>query len=905
MNASRALARIARREMLRARGRSTLIVLMIAAPIAVMTFADVTLHMSNLTTTERVRQKTGAADVRLHWTMLPEIRQNARGDSVPVGDPNPTSIAAVEAPDIVTMAEVEPSRVIIDERVPVRVRSGRGVAISELRLLEYTNPIARGLVKQVSGRAPRSANEVVLTKSAKKRFGADLNDQIDIVTDGASSKVTVVGTAEVPDRLNDNIIIGLSGTIPPLSSNAERYYLVDLERPIAWEHVQEFNKVGVVVSAVSLAADPPAGSEFESIDDEGTTWSGVAVVVLFVGLAMMEICLLAGAAFAVGVRRQRRSLALLSAAGGTSQQVRNAVLLMAVFLGLTASIIGVAIGVGASFLARSWLEELQGARFARFDVRMTDVAVIVALGLTAAVLASLLPARWVARTNVIAALNGRPEMRSSKRTWKAPLLGAILVVAGVSLAMWGSNNVDMNTVLVGAIFCEVGLILFVSLLVELIGRSARWLPLGPRLALRDAVRNRQRTVPVVAAVMAAVAGSFAVAMYQSTNELDGRETYQASVTKGNVVVALGSDHVEQVNAVTSALRNIMPIERIGAQSWVEMPGCEPSAHGMGGCVLSIYVERIGENACPALTRDGVDSQLAKRHYTDPRCRHNGDTFASPTGVVVGDSNLAHVMFGSRGSEAAQTLESGVALVASEYDLHNGVSRLSISTEMDGETVKTRTVDLPAMFFEAPEGTSQPPMIISRAIAKSLGLEAAAPNQLVAGTTRMPTQHEEDRLREVIDRNGMLTDVRVERGYQHPPKSGTLAVTAAVGLLVLMATAIAVGLSLADGQRDQSTLGAIGASPRIRRFTSAFQAFVVAAMGVGLGMLAGLLPGVAVTWVSRYVEIAPGVTVHSGVPWMEVIPWISVVLLMIVVPLLGAGLAALFTSSQPSTTRRAS
>ena len=49
----------------------------------------------------------------------------------------------------------------------------------------------------------------------------------------------------------------------------------------------------------------------------------VAVIVLIVVMALLEVVLLAGPAFAVGARRQSRTLALMAATGGTPAQSRG------------------------------------------------------------------------------------------------------------------------------------------------------------------------------------------------------------------------------------------------------------------------------------------------------------------------------------------------------------------------------------------------------------------------------------------------------------------------------------------------------------------------------------------------------------------------------------------------------
>ena len=72
------------------------------------------------------------------------------------------------------------------------------------------------------------------------------------------------------------------------------------------------------------------------------------------------------------------------------------------------------------------------------------------------------------------------------------------------------------------------------LFVALIGKLARRLPLTGRLALRDSARNRSRTAPAVAAILAAVAGSTAVAVILATNDARDRAQYHSTLRPGQV-----------------------------------------------------------------------------------------------------------------------------------------------------------------------------------------------------------------------------------------------------------------------------------------------------------------------------------------------------------------------------------
>ena len=92
-----------------------------------------------------------------------------------------------------------------------------------------------------------------------------------------------------------------------------------------------------------VLANPPDMSEFDSGGE-----SELAIMVLIGGLAMLEIVLLAGPAFAVGARRRQRDLALVAAVGGNPAHVRRIVLADGAVLGVLAAAVGVVVGVAGA-----------------------------------------------------------------------------------------------------------------------------------------------------------------------------------------------------------------------------------------------------------------------------------------------------------------------------------------------------------------------------------------------------------------------------------------------------------------------------------------------------------------------------------------------------------------------------
>ena len=96
---------------------------------------------------------------------------------------------------------------------------------------------------------------------------------------------------------------------------------------MSWSNVRDVNEIGGVVTSRAVLADPPdLASMAEQMGYDTGTNEMVAVVVLIVVMALIEVVLLAGPAFAVGARRHARTLALIAASGGTPAQARRVIL---------------------------------------------------------------------------------------------------------------------------------------------------------------------------------------------------------------------------------------------------------------------------------------------------------------------------------------------------------------------------------------------------------------------------------------------------------------------------------------------------------------------------------------------------------------------------------------------------
>src|SRR5262245_45155055 len=98
-------------------------------------------------------------------------------------------------------------------------------------------------------------------------------------------------------------------------------FLVDLPDsvdPFRLQHDLFAHGVALAPRAEAIDPPPPPLDPGTAIDP-----MGVAIAALVIGFGLIEVCLLAGTAFAVGARRQVRDLGLVAAAGGDARHIRR------------------------------------------------------------------------------------------------------------------------------------------------------------------------------------------------------------------------------------------------------------------------------------------------------------------------------------------------------------------------------------------------------------------------------------------------------------------------------------------------------------------------------------------------------------------------------------------------------
>ncbi len=855
--------RIARREALRARGRSLLVLLMVALPVMGVVALDTLYRTADVSTAEGVDRQLGSADALVEFEGFQgPVQQSPTAQTFGASGHGKAPLASAGA---VRAALGPRARVLRRRDGDVQVRTAAGVAVPAAVEVDLSDPMTRGLFRLTSGRVPRTADEVVVSGRLAAR-GFPVGSRLPVRGVGAR---TVVGTVESADIRDALLVVGPPGALGLASSPRDGTFLVDRPGGVSWRDVRAMNRGGMLVLSREVVADPPpdplAGSG-------GGSPATLAVLALVAAMALIEVVLLAGPAFAVGARRQQRSLALLTATGARARDVRRTVLASGVVLGAAGAASGAVLGVGLAFAVEPLVQRLSDTWFGPFDVSARDVAGIAVLGLLSALLAALAPAWLASRADVVAVLAGRRgEGRPGRRS---PVLGVLLLAAGVAGAVWGARSPGGETrIAAAAVATVLGMVLLVPLVVAGVGRVAARLPLSARYAVRDAARHRSRTAPAVAAVAASVAGVVALGIGASSDAAQNRATYTPMAPVGSVVISTSDGSTATWTGLERAVHRTLPAATITPVS-----GVRPETAGGDGLGFDFSGAGAGSGGWTSAYRASV--LVAGGHAgglglrLDPAQARRADAVLARGGAVV----LGQAPAGRR-----------------RTTLH-----LSVYDESTGDVTSRAAATLPAVFLTV-AGTVQPVQaVLSPAAAARLHLRVRPAGLLVTGAP--VDQQTEETLREAAAAVAPDSSVYVERGFSDQATAVVLLILGlAGGVLMVGGTLTATFLALSDARPDLATLAAVGAPPLVRRRVGAAYAGFIGLVGAALGVLVGLVPGIAVTfpltstsWESPATRAADG----SALPSHFVdVPWLLVVAVVVLLPLLTAAVVGLASRSR--------
>ncbi len=488
----------------------------------------------------------------------------------------------------------------------------------------------------VAGQAPDGPGEFAMDLSAAARYGFDVGDTYDVITPTGRTQLTLTATTSFGE---DNDTLG--ATLIQLSVEE----LQNVTGQDGFNSIQVVLSDGADSSTVqgSLSSLAPGlevvnnatleseqKADFNSeIDIIGNVLLGFSGVSLFVSIFIIYNT------FAIVLSQRTRELALLRTIGADPVQLRRSVLGEAALIGVLASAIGIAGGVGVAWGLRAIFESL-GAELPDsptiVSARTIIVAVVIGVGVT--MVAAIGPARRAARVPAIAALRDGAEAADASPRRRTSLGLAVLalgiLLGGTGLFVAGSTSVVLALVASGggAVFIGVAMLspLVAGPLTAVFGWPMQKLfGVSGRLAKENAGRNPRRTATTAAALMIGLAlVSMALTVGESV-KAQLRSTLDSSVQADYLIDEVTSD-AGFPPTLAAELRSLPVTDQVVGFSYDE------------ASVAGEVQEVVGADLAAVdslFDLDIIDGSAADSSVTDPVLVSNDE--AEALGIAPGDT----------------------------------------------------------------------------------------------------------------------------------------------------------------------------------------------------------------------------------------------------------------------------
>lgn len=938
MSSIRLALRLAFRDARRSKGRSTLVLVLLSLPVTAVVAGAALVDGFTLSDQEEAERELGGADATVAWEQNEPIEHEPSGMHWRWGqlaqDPIDEEVTEPFEP---TTAEVEAelpegSRVVEVTQGQSATQTPHGPRMLDLEGIDLADPLAADLRPVQDGAVP-AAGELALSTAAAEHLDIQVGEAIEL--EELDEELVVSGVVEDPGALDRQFAV----TVPEAFDGEIDRWLVETPQPVTWEEVQELNEIGMAVLSRAVAADPPPSPIHVEEGPADVAFAGL--MVLFAAMTVLQIVLLAGPAFSIGAKRRVREFALLAVNGASPAQIRRTVLAGGAILGALATLLSVAAGFALAAAATPLAEGVFSARSTGFGLLPHITLPAAALALCTGVLAALVPAAIAARQDVVAGLHGRRGATRVKKRWV--LLGAGLATAGTGLGVHGILNSYFTQVAGAVVLVQIGLVLCTPALVAAISKLGKILPLTPRMALRDAGRNRAAAAPAVSAIMAVVAAGLAITMFSTADSERNHQMSSGAPPEGTVVAnlsvhneeaehgwheALDEDRLElrddAIDQLSQLAEDHLPVRQAHV---LPQLGCTPEHDG--DCEPHVktpeskqcpYEADVGPHMVADMTEVDIDA-AADHPHCDAEVSRPGPAAVS-RGAYLVDAAAVEALSGASESDLAaakETLDAGGVVISQESMIEDGEAviehiELFSDDEESMEEDSRESAALPAHALTTGNLAADVVLLSPQAAAEA-ELHESTGTTVLFPTSTMPTESDEAIFDDVV-RGAGLGPAWASTGAQSGPVevstqvardtdtvlSVILLILGVVSaLLALGAAAVATALAAAESRRDLSMLAAVGASPATRRKLSLCQAGTISILGTGIGVAAGL--GACTAAIAAFnVQVADAYPAEPLYPLS--VPWLYIALVLIAVPataMLGAGL---LTRSRLPSERRA-
>ncbi len=400
----------------------------------------------------------------------------------------------------------------------------------------------------VAGHAPTTADDVVMDRATATKYHFAVGSRVLINLPNRPETFTISGlvTFGSADSLAGVTLAGFDlPTAQALFNSRGRYNTISVLAAPGADTVKLQRAIAAMLPpGVTVVSGQTVAGELSTAVNNALSFISTALLIFAL------ISLLVGGftifnTFSITVGQRTRELALLRVVGASRGQVFRSVLSEAALTGLTASIIGLGLGVVAALGLKALLKAfgvvLPSAPLV-FEARTAIVAIAVGVGVT--VLSAIIPARRAVRIAPVAALVEHAEAESDLVRRRQLIAGLAIALAGLAALAGGLTKPDALLVGIGALALVVasGLLApaFARPVSNALGRPlAGMLGMPGRLGRENSTRNPRRTAQTAMALMIGLSLVSTIAVLGASLSKSAKTSIDSAVSADYVVSGKG------------------------------------------------------------------------------------------------------------------------------------------------------------------------------------------------------------------------------------------------------------------------------------------------------------------------------------------------------------------------------
>jgi len=419
--------------------------------------------------------------------------------------------------------------------------------------------------------------ELVVDESTAKKENLRLGESIGVQAEGAARRLRISGLV----RFGSVSTIGgatLAGFDLP---TAQRIFgkrgRLDEIAVAAKPAVSDQELVRELRASLPPTAQVKTATQ-QADDDAAETNSFISFLrgflLAFGGIALFVGSFVIANSLSITIAQRTREFATVRTIGGSRAQILTSILLEALVVGVIASLVGLAAGVGLAKVL-FWLFDAVGFTLPNSGLILEPTAVVIALaaGILVTLVASVRPAFRATRVPPIAAVREGAELPKSRFAHFRVPVSILVTLVGFAALTWALFGPGLSTTAllvwmgIGALLIFLGVALLAERLVTPLATSLGWPSsrfggVAGTLARENARRNPQRTASTAAALMiglalvtlvavlaAGIVSTFRDAVDELWKDADYAVTAQNNFSPLPVSVAQATSTAEGVDAV--------------------------------------------------------------------------------------------------------------------------------------------------------------------------------------------------------------------------------------------------------------------------------------------------------------------------------------------------------------------